>query len=252
MKAPKVLDDLRQLKKITAARIGLPRAGTSIATSEMLLFDLDHARARDAVHLAFNAEEVIQQLQFRQLNTVQVQSAVKTRTLYLQRPDLGRQLDEHSKNKLLEIAKQQIQVPDLAIIIADGLSTRAIHENAIPLLNYFLPKVVSHNWNMAPIIVAHQARVALADEVGELLQAKLSIILIGERPGLSADNSMGAYITFSPHNGCTDAERNCISNIRQGGLGYIEAATQLEQLITSSFKLGLSGVKLKDHKTLIA
>lgn len=246
MKALKVLEDLQQLKAITSARIGLPRMGSSIATREMLSFDNDHARARDAVHLPFNSTSIIEQLDKQKLENIEVKSAASNRTLYLQRPDLGRQLDHVSRQNILA-QQNRAQVPDLAIIIADGLSTSAIHENALPFINAFLPLVSSHGWSIAPVVVVNQGRVAIADEIGELFQAQLSIMLIGERPGLSAANSMGIYMTYAPRIGRTDAERNCISNIHPAGLGYPAAAKQLERLVAQALELRLSGVTLKDE-----
>lgn len=252
MKPPKVLDDLRGLREITAARIGLPRAGSSIATREMLGFDLDHARARDAVHLPFNSHEITHELLARQLNTLSVHSAAGDRSIYLQRPDLGRNLDDKSRQRLAEIRHDhKQQANDLAIVIGDGLSSRAIHSNALPFLDAFIPLARTQGWSLSPIVVATQARVALADEIGQLLGARLSIMLIGERPGLSSADSMGIYLTYEPRTGRTDADRNCISNIHQGGISHIESATLLENLIASAFRLRLSGVKLKDDRTLL-
>jgi ethanolamine ammonia-lyase small subunit len=251
MKPPKVLDDLRRLKTVTAARIGLPRAGSSVATKEMLGFDLDHARARDAVHLPFRSDELVKELQERQLEVLQVHSAANDRPTYLQRPDLGRQLDESSRQRLAGLRSAHENTPDLAIVIADGLSTRAIHSNALPFLDEFLPLTQTRGWKLAPIVVASQGRVALADEVGQGLNARLSVMLIGERPGLSSADSMGIYLTYSPRAGRTDAERNCISNIHQGGINHTEAARLLETLVATAFRLELSGVQLKDDSTLL-
>jgi len=251
MKTPKVLDDLRQLKAITAARIGLPRAGSSIATDEILSFDLDHARARDAVHLPFQVEAIMQQLAARQLPAIQVHSAASDRTVYLQRPDLGRQLDKASQQRLADVQPDCKGDVDLVIVIADGLSTSAIHTNAIPLIDALLPRVTAQGLSLAPVIVASQARVAIADEIGEWLKARVSINLIGERPGLSSSDSLGIYLTYGPRQGCTDAERNCISNIRQGGLSPKQAVRLLENLLTSALRLRLSGVQLKDDSSLL-
>ena len=237
----------RQLHGLTPARIGLARAGSSISTSEVLKFDRDHARARDAVHLAFDVDEVIRQLRIRELPFLQVHSAAADRSAYLQRPDLGRQLDAPSRDALVGCRASEGRKFDLGIVIADGLSTRAIHANAIAFLDRFLPRAVLRAWRCAPVIIASQARVALADEICELLEARLSIILIGERPGLSASDSMGIYVTYAPRRGRSDAERNCISNIRPQGLAYPEAARKLETLISAAFRSGLSGVLLKEQ-----
>lgn len=251
MKVPRVLDDLRQLREITAARIGLPRAGASIATREMLQFELDHARARDAVHLPFDSEPLLHGLQQRGLDTLAVHSAAGNRSLYLQRPDLGRRLDSDSKARLDRAGTLQDVSPDLALVIADGLSTRAVHENALPLLDAFLPLADARGWTLAPVTVASQARVALADEIGQLLRARIAAILIGERPGLSAADSLGIYLTYAPRVGRSDAERNCISNIRAQGMSHTEAATLLQNLVAAALSRRLSGVQLKDDRMLL-
>lgn len=242
--------DLKQLKDITAARIGLTRVGSSLSTQEILSFDLDHARARDAVHLPFQSADITRQLTDRGIKTLQVHSAAADRETYLQRPDFGRQLDEASKQRLDVFRSTAQQEYDLGIVIADGLSAKAIHSHAVAFLDEFLSLLPAHGWNPAPVIIATQARVAIADEVGERLNARLSIILIGERPGLSAADSMGIYVTYAPRKGRKDAERNCISNIKPGGLNYKEAAGQLEELISAAFRLRLSGVQLKSSSEL--
>ena len=247
-KSSKMLIDLRQLQELTPARVGLVRAGSSISTKDTLHFEMDHARARDAVHLPFNSKDIIRQLDDRQIKTISVHSEAKDRLTYLQRPDLGRQLEESSKLLLRNSRFPDDQGNDLAIVIADGLSTHAIHCNAITFLDEFLSLLPLYGWSYSPVIIASQARVAIADEIGEILNARLSIILIGERPGLSASDSMGIYITYAPRKGRSDAERNCISNIRPGGLNYPEAARRLEVLISNAFKLRLSGVSLKETK----
>lgn len=261
-------DDLRALADLTAARIGLPRSGSSISTAELLAFDLDHARTRDAVHLPFDVAAIEQGLGARGLGAIALQSAAADRTRYLQRPDLGRRLSDAGRAALLarapgsmsaesdledsaERPPSRAAASDLALIVADGLSARAIHDNALPFLDAWLPMVQAHDWSLATVVVASQARVALADEIGALLHARLSVILIGERPGLSAADSMGIYLTYQPRPGRTDAERNCISNIRRGGLAYPEAAQLLTRLIAGAFRLELSGVRLKDDRALI-
>ncbi len=244
-KAVKPLSDLERLKTLTPARIGLHRAGASLATREVLAFDLDHARARDAVHLPFDRQALEGALGLRNLATLQVHSAAADRATYLKRPDLGRRLDDASRKQLAGHQTGAGATYDLAIIIADGLSTRAIHDNAVVFLDEFLPLAQQRGWRHAPIIIASQARVALADDIGGLLGARLSIILIGERPGLSAADSMGIYVTFGPRQGRTDAERNCLSNIRPSGLAPAGAARQLERLIVAALDQGLTGVALK-------
>ena len=236
---------LSRLKSLTPARIGLTRTGSSLATREVLAFDLDHARARDAVHLPFNRSELEEELRSRNISVLQVHSAAAERTIYLQRPDLGRLLDDASRDRLAAYRAGQDDVFDIALIVADGLSTRAIHENAVAFLDAFLPRAAGNGWRHAPVIIASQARVAIADDIGEVLGARLSIILIGERPGLSSADSMGIYVTFAPRKGRTDAEKNCLSNIRSSGLPPDQAARQLEKLIIAAFDQKVTGVELK-------
>ena len=244
-RTPKPFHDLTQLKALTPARIGLARAGASISTHDMLAFDRDHARARDAVHLPFDPAAIASRLDERHIPSLCVHSAAADRMTYLQRPDLGRQLDDPSRQRLNLHRSPDNEPYDLVVVIADGLSTRAVHRNAIAVVDSFQNHAAAHGWRWAPVVIASQARVALADEIGERLNARLSIILIGERPGLSAADSMGIYLTHAPRIGRTDAQRNCISNIRQAGLDPDTAARQLELLIAAAFRLGLSGVKLK-------
>jgi ethanolamine ammonia-lyase small subunit len=239
-----------QLAQISDARLGLKRSGSSISTQEVLKFDLDHARARDAVHLPFDTDSIAEQLHERKLESLHVQSAATDRSHYLQRPDLGRTLAENSAKDLQKYANENNREYDIAIIIADGLSSRAIHTNAVAFLDEFLPLAKTKQWSLSPVTIASQGRVALADEIGETLRARLSLILIGERPGLSAADSMGIYLTYQPRQGKTDAEKNCISNVRQGGISPKDAALKLENLIHFSFKLCLSGVELKDTEPI--
>ena len=236
---------LSRLKSMTPARIGLTRAGSSLATREVLAFDLDHARARDAVHLPFNRKALEKELRSRSLSVIQVHSAAGERTIYLQRPDLGRLLEKAARDRLAEYRAGTDEVFDIAVIVADGLSTRAIHENAVAFLDAFLPRAVRNGWRHTPIIIASQARVSIADEIGDLLGARLSVILIGERPGLSSADSLGIYVTFAPRKGRTDAEKNCLSNIRSAGLPPDQAARQLEKLIIGAFEQKITGVALK-------
>jgi len=245
----KPLYDLSPFKKLTPARIGLARTGSSISTHDILAFDLDHAQARDAVHLPFDSAAIASQLDDRQVRSISVHSAAADRTTYLQRPDLGRQLDGPSRQRLKPFRSPDNEGYDLAMVIADGLSARAIHSNAVALIDSFKKHSAAQGWRWAPLVIASQARVALADEIGEILNARLSVILIGERPGLSAADSMGIYLTYAPRIGCTDAQRNCISNIRQAGLSPEKAARQLLLLISNAFKLRLSGVGLKVKKS---
>lgn len=237
-----VLQDLANLKHITEARIGLKRAGSSLASSEILKFDLDHARARDAVHLPFQVNMLKDQIEVLGATSLEITSAATDRLTYLQRPDLGRKLSLESRERLLETAFDV----DVCIVVGDGLSSKAIHQNAVSFLETFLPRCQEKGWRLSPIHLAHQARVALADEVGEYYRARIGVILIGERPGLSAANSMGIYMTYEPRVGRSDAERNCISNIRPGGQSYQQATDLLIHLMEGALQKRLSGVGLKD------
>jgi ethanolamine ammonia-lyase small subunit len=254
------------LRRFTDARIALGRAGVSLPTQAQLAFQLAHAQARDAVHLALDAPAVLAALQGLGLATLRLHSAAADRHTYLQRPDLGRRLDAPSREALQAwrtghagllaepgtAATEAAQGAgdkrpfDVAFVVADGLSPLAIGLHALPLLRCVLPKLQAEDWRIAPLTLVEQGRVALADEVGELLGAKLVVILIGERPGLSSPDSMGLYLTWMPRVGLTDAHRNCISNIRQAGLSYDDAARKLHALLGEARRLQVSGVSLKE------
>jgi ethanolamine ammonia-lyase small subunit len=234
------------LARLTPARIGLGRSGASLPTREVLRFGLAHAQARDAVHIPFRADEVAAGLTALSIETVQVESAAPSRDLYLRRPDLGRRLSAESRAAL---AARRGDC-DLAIIVADGLSSTAIHQNAVPFVAALLPLLKRQGLTLAPLVVASQSRVALGDEAGEALGAHAVAVLIGERPGLSSPDSLGAYLTFAPRLGLSDAARNCISNIRPGGLSYELAAFKLSWLIAEAFRRSLTGVDLKDESDL--
>ncbi len=239
--APTLIDKWTALRAYTPARIGLPRAGAAVATRETLAFQLAHALARDAVHDALDPGPLAAALAARSLASLQVHSAAPDRERYLLRPDLGRRLDEASAAALA----RQAGGCDLAIVIADGLSARAAATHAPALVDALWAKL--RGFTIAPIVIAEQARVALGDEIGALLRARLVVVLIGERPGLTAPDSLGAYLTFAPRLGRTDAERNCLSNIRPEGMSYAEAARRLAFLCGEALRLGLSGVGLKDE-----
>ncbi|RDJ21429.1 ethanolamine ammonia-lyase subunit EutC [Bosea caraganae] len=234
------------LARLTPARIGLGRSGASLPTREVLRFGLAHAQARDAVHIPFRAEEVATALATLPVETVQVESAAPSRDLYLRRPDLGRRLSAESR---VALAGRRGDF-DLALVVADGLSSTAIHQNAAPFIAGLLPLLRRQGLRLAPLVIASQARVALGDEVGEALGARAVAVLIGERPGLSSPDSLGAYLTFAPRPGLSDAARNCISNIRPGGLSYEQAAFKLSWLIAEAFRRSLTGVDLKDESDL--
>jgi len=235
-------DPIASLKKFTAARIAIGRAGTSIPIKETLQFKLAHAHARDAVYSVLATEALFNSLKALNLPLLHLHSQAASRHKYLKRPDHGRQLDEASGEQL----KAHCAGYDLAIIIADGLSAEAVNENAFDLLKILVPKLQSAKLKIAPLCLVEQGRVAVGDDIGSGLNAKLSIILIGERPGLSAADSMGAYLTYDPKPGLTDESRNCISNIRPQGLKASPAADKIFYLVMEAFKRKLSGVGLKD------
>jgi ethanolamine ammonia-lyase small subunit len=244
-------DPWAKLRQVSGARIALGRAGGSLPTAPLLEFQLAHARARDAVHLLFDAEGVQRQLQARGHAVRRVHSEAASRTDYLRRPDLGRRLDPPSRAALAESAAGGGSGFDAAFVIADGLSPLAIHRHAVAVIDLAWQALVQAGWRLAPVIVAEQSRVALGDEIGTLLAAEQVAILIGERPGLSAADSLGIYLTYAPRVGSTDAERNCISNIRPEGLGYQEAAQTLVRLMTRARRCRLTGVGLKDVEGLM-
>lgn len=237
-------DPWSHLRALTPARIALGRAGASLPTRAHLDFQLAHARARDAVHDALDLEGIGESLRQGGFEWLAVRSAAVRRDRYLQRPDLGRRLDQASRELLPRRAGSD---PAAAFVLADGLSARAVHRHAVPLLTYLVPRLRADDWSMAPVVVAEQARVALGDEIGFLLGVRLVVVLIGERPGLSAPDSLGAYLTWQPRPGRTDADRNCVSNIRPQGLAYEPAAAKLHYLMSEARRRRLSGVALKDE-----
>jgi ethanolamine ammonia-lyase small subunit len=221
------------LTSFTTARVGLGRAGNSLPTVELLRFQLDHARARDAVYAELDPRELPGP-------HVLVHSAARDRRTYLRRPDLGRVLGDDSRAQL------QRGEYDAAIVMADGLSALAAHRHAAPLLDALLPLLEAEEWRMAPLTVVLQGRVAIGDEIGERLGARLVVMLIGERPGLTAPDSLGIYVTYDPRPGRTEAERNCISNVRPEGLPYAFAARKLHFLMREARVRKLTGVRLKE------
>lgn len=246
-KSPATENPWRQLRQLTPARIALGRAGTSLPTGAQLDFQFAHAQARDAVHLPFDHAGLREQLHERSLDTLLLQSAAADRHIYLQRPDLGRRLNEASASALDEYAAENGRGYDLAIVIADGLSSLAVQRHSLPFLERLLEQVREEGWSLAPITLVEQGRVAVADEVGEKLGAKMSVILIGERPGLSSPDSLGLYFTYGPKVGLNDAYRNCISNVRLEGLSYGMATFRLMYLMREACRRQLSGVDLKDE-----
>lgn len=235
----------QSLRQHTAARIGLKTISTTVDVKETLAFRLDHAHARDAVYSTLAVEELTQQLQTLLVEIVQVRSMAASREEYLQRPDKGRKLNIED-----HVLLKSDQAYDVVFVLADGLSAEAINKHALPVLQLVLAELKPYK--IAPIVIAQQGRVALADEIGALLQAKLSVIFIGERPGLSSPDSMGVYITYHPQPGTTDEARNCISNIRPAGLNYQQAAQKILYFIRESLQQKLSGVNLKDNMGLLS
>jgi ethanolamine ammonia-lyase small subunit len=223
------------LRSFTPARVALGRSGHSLPTYELLRFQLDHARARDAVYCELDTGSI-------HLPHVVLRSAARDRATYMRRPDLGRSLHPDSRAQL---------VPgdyDAAMVVADGLSAPAIHHHAAPLLDALLPRLT--DWRLAPLSVVLQGRVAIGDEVGEALGARMVVVLIGERPGLTSPDSLGIYLTWDPRPGRSDAERNCISNVRTEGIGYDLAAHKLHFLMSASRTRRLSGVSLKEDASM--
>ncbi|WP_048433328.1 ethanolamine ammonia-lyase subunit EutC [Methylobacterium platani] len=234
----------RRLAALTPARIALGRAGSGLPTHEVLRFGLAHAQARDAVHLPLDVEAVRDRIAALGFATLVAASAAPDRATYLRRPDLGRRLDEASAAALAAAADAPV---DLALVVADGLSARAVHEGAVPVLAALKGALAGSGWRLAPVVVATQGRVALGDAAGSLLRARAVAVLIGERPGLSSPDSLGIYLTFAPRPGRTDAERNCLSNVRAAGLKPELAAFKLHWLIDQALTRQVTGVALKDE-----
>jgi ethanolamine ammonia-lyase small subunit len=248
------------LRQFTDARIALGRAGVSQPTTPQLQFQLAHAQARDAVHRALDGEALAQTLAAglpqAPLPALLLRSAAESRDVYLQRPDLGRKLAPASRAALQAMNKpaqggQAAASWDVAFVIADGLSALAIEQNALPFMQVLLRRLAADSWRIAPIAIVNQGRVALGDEVGELLGVSAVVVLIGERPGLSSPDSMGLYLTWQPRTGLTDACRNCVSNVRPAGLSYEDAAHKLHYLLSEARRRGLSGVDLKDETSAV-
>jgi len=232
-----------RLAALTPARIALGRTGIGLPTREVLSFAMAHARARDAVHAALDTHILGREFEALGLAVVRVASAASSRALYLRRPDLGRRLDAASAAAVDALAPGGA---DLAILVGDGLSATAVQRHAVAVVAALRQRLGPQGRSLAPVVVATGARVALGDDVGGRLRARAVLVLIGERPGLSAPDSLGAYLTFEPRIGRNDAERNCVSNIRPGGLAPAAAAARLAWLIDAALTRGLTGVHLKD------
>jgi ethanolamine ammonia-lyase small subunit len=237
---------LERLRELTPARVALGLSGASLPTKALLEFALDHARARDAVHAVFDAQGLMQGLADLGLEASSVSSQAPDRKSYLARPDLGRKLAPDSRHGLTGRAGRASPV---AIIIGDGLSAPAVNAHAIALLSRLLPLLAADTIDVGHAVVATGARVALGDEIGTVLGARMTVMLIGERPGLSAADSLGVYLTFAPSVGTTDEKRNCVSNIHGAGLSYDEAARKIGWLIREGLTRELTGVALKDESS---
>ena len=240
---PTLADGLSRLKRFTPARIALARAGTAQTTATSLNFMLDHARARDAVHATLDFLALGEALHARDWSVLRVHSAAGDRAEYLRRPDLGRRLSPVTQ----PLVANQMRGSDVAIVAADGLSALAITTNLLPVLDCLRPLLLARRRTIGPLVLVEQGRVAIGDEIAHALGAEFAVVMIGERPGLSAADSVGLYLTLRPQPGVTrDAGRNCISNIRPGGLALDEAAHRLAWLIGAARRLGATGVALKE------
>jgi ethanolamine ammonia-lyase small subunit len=245
---PVTPDPWGALRAHTPARVALGRSGVSLPTAELLRFGYAHALARDAVHLPLDVPALCAELSGDGWPTLPVHSAAADRATYLLRPDLGRRLSEDSAAQLAAHAPPE--PCDIQLVIGDGLSSLAVSRHAVPLLREIRAQAGA-SLRFGPVVVARQARVALGDPIGELMRARLVVVLIGERPGLSSPDSLGLYLTWAPRCGRSDAERNCISNVRPEGLGYEQAARRLLWLCGEAQRLQLSGVQLKDRSEVI-
>ena len=239
--APRSIGDL---KRLTPARVALGRAGAGLPTQALLAFTLDHARARDAVHAGFDTQSLTAGLQELGLSPLALSSQAPTRGDYLRRPDLGRMLDVASRRLLMEQTRSGC---DVALVIGDGLSPTAVNSHAVRLVRHLIVALRGEGIGIGIVAVASGARVALGDEIGEIVSADMTVMLIGERPGLSAPDSLGAYLTYAPKVGRSDAERNCVSNIHAAGLSSEEAAFKVGWLVREGLGRKVTGVALKDE-----
>ena len=234
--------ELARLRQFTPARIALGRAGTGVPTTASLQFMLDHAKARDAVHRALDFAQLGEAVAARGWRVAHVRSAAQNRAEYLRRPDLGRRLANEARPTLEALAGD----PDVAIVAADGLSATAIAINLQPLLDHLMPGLLAAKRAVGPIVLVEQGRVAVGDEIGEILGAKLVLLLVGERPGLSAADSLSCYVTWDPRVGTMDSARHCVSNIRSAGLPVADAAEQIVRLVNNAFFYRATGIKLNE------
>lgn len=237
-------DAWQGLRPLTPARIALGRAGASLPTGPVLAFQLAHARARDAVKHQPDLAAIAEELSRAGIPSLRVQSQVEAAEQYLKRPDLGRRLREKDAESLARLAEPG--GADAVLVIADGLSGLAVERHAVPLATLVTARLAASGWRTGPVVIARFGRVAIGDEIGERLGARLVAVLIGERPGLSSPDSLGVYLTWAPRVGRTDAERNCLSNIRPEGLAIAPAADKLVWLMNEARRRQLSGVDLKE------
>lgn len=236
------------LRRFTDARIGLGRTGSALPIREVLKFSMAHAQARDAVMTCIDWTPIENALAALELKTLRIESAAGDRDTYLRRPDLGRRLSPDARQRL---AANSGSSPDVLILVGDGLSSTGVAANAAAVIAAFLPLARNNGWSLAPVLLANQARVALGDDAAELLGARAVVVLIGERPGLSSPDSLGAYLTWAPRVGRKDGERNCISNIRRGGLSGDVGAFKIQWLLREAFRRKITGVQLKDESNYL-
>ena len=236
-----------QLKSFTRARIAIGRVGSSLPTKEVLDFGLSHAMARDAVHLPLDINALEADVQAQSFSTLRVKSMASDRGTYLLRPDWGRRLSEQSLTTLTQ--HKSTKPIDFLIVIGDGLSSLAVSRHVAPLLAEMRSHLPS-DWHTGYVVIASQARVAIGDEIGQAMGARMVAMLIGERPGLSSPDSLGIYLTYNPKLGLSDADRNCISNVRPEGLHYAAAAKKLVWLAKEAMRLKVTGVALKDESDM--
>ena len=236
-------DPWSDLKQFTDARIALGRTGCSLLTDDYLQFSLAHARARDTIYMPFESEKVGNRLRQMGLDTLEVSSQASSRSMFLRQPDMGRRLNDASRQQLKDM---DYKGADVLLVIGDGLSSKAVNKQAVPLIANFLPYMEELGLTVGPVVLAHESRVALGDDIAEMMHCGLVAILIGERPGLSSPDSLGVYITYKPFAGRLESERNCISNVRPEGLNYERAAFKMAWLVEAAYDLGKSGTALKD------
>jgi len=243
MEEPNQTDPWDFLRTHTPARIAQGRSGHSLPTRVLLDFQLDHARARDAVYSALETERLVAELGALGQPTLKLKSKALDRPTYLRRPDWGRQLSDASRQHLPYLG----DMADVCLVLADGLSATALNRHALPVARRLIEEIRRLGWSLAPVCLVEQGRVAIGDEIAHALNAELVVVLIGERPGLSSPDSLGAYLTFRPRPGLTDESRNCLSNIRPEGLPYEAAVQKLLYLMTEMKIRRISGVSLKDE-----